>query len=464
MTQLRRPRALRAEVAKYPPNGSIRGDGLPGHHAQQVSRATSGRAEAAIADHLACRHRRARGDDLLQHVQPAAGQQVQLNVCTSHRASCATARKRWSTSAAGRGRRRHPRADSLFTVQKCECLGACDAPVMLVNDRQMCSYMSHERLTPQAARRHPEAHPRPEPWSTFQVPGPRRGDLLPRLPYRRADLRRPEWPQLAPEGTTSPWRLPPRCARSWARTAAGHDAHQVIAEVKGSRPARPWRRGLPTGLKWSFMPRAPPVPEVPRPVQQDEASRAPAGPRHPHRYNPHIVIEGMAIAALRDGHRVRLQLHPRRDVRRSTSASKRPGRSPRGRLPGRQHPRFEFLAQLHAATASAPTSAARKPRCSNRWKARRASRASTAAVPGQLQPVRQSRPPSQHRDLRGGALDHPATAARSTRMSASRTTAAPRSSRWSGDVEQARATSRSDGHAVRCWNSPAACANGKIRR
>jgi NADH-quinone oxidoreductase subunit E len=37
--------------------------------------------------------------------------------------------------------------DKLFTVQKSECLGACaDAPVMLVNDRQMCSFMSHERL------------------------------------------------------------------------------------------------------------------------------------------------------------------------------------------------------------------------------------------------------------------------------------------------------------------------------
>ena len=38
-------------------------------------------------------------------------------------------------------------ADGLFTVQKCECLGACaDAPVMLVNDRQMISYMSNDRL------------------------------------------------------------------------------------------------------------------------------------------------------------------------------------------------------------------------------------------------------------------------------------------------------------------------------
>ena len=38
-------------------------------------------------------------------------------------------------------------ADGLFTLQECECLGACaDAPVMLVNDRKMLSYMTNERL------------------------------------------------------------------------------------------------------------------------------------------------------------------------------------------------------------------------------------------------------------------------------------------------------------------------------
>ncbi|MDT7835994.1 NADH-quinone oxidoreductase subunit NuoE family protein [Aquabacterium sp. OR-4] len=37
--------------------------------------------------------------------------------------------------------------DGLFTVAKCECLGACaDAPVALVNDRQMVSFMSNDRL------------------------------------------------------------------------------------------------------------------------------------------------------------------------------------------------------------------------------------------------------------------------------------------------------------------------------
>jgi len=38
-------------------------------------------------------------------------------------------------------------ADGVFTVQPSECLGACaDAPVMLVNDRQMLSFMSTEKL------------------------------------------------------------------------------------------------------------------------------------------------------------------------------------------------------------------------------------------------------------------------------------------------------------------------------
>ena len=38
-------------------------------------------------------------------------------------------------------------ADGMFTLQECECLGACgDAPVMLVNDRTMCSFMDNGKL------------------------------------------------------------------------------------------------------------------------------------------------------------------------------------------------------------------------------------------------------------------------------------------------------------------------------
>jgi NADH-quinone oxidoreductase subunit E len=37
--------------------------------------------------------------------------------------------------------------DGLFTLQQSECLGACaDSPVMLVNDRSMCSFMTDEKM------------------------------------------------------------------------------------------------------------------------------------------------------------------------------------------------------------------------------------------------------------------------------------------------------------------------------
>jgi len=37
--------------------------------------------------------------------------------------------------------------DGMFTLQQSECLGACaDAPVMLVNDRTMCSFMGNDKL------------------------------------------------------------------------------------------------------------------------------------------------------------------------------------------------------------------------------------------------------------------------------------------------------------------------------
>ena len=38
-------------------------------------------------------------------------------------------------------------ADGRFTVREGECMGACgDAPVMLVNNKRMCSFMSNENI------------------------------------------------------------------------------------------------------------------------------------------------------------------------------------------------------------------------------------------------------------------------------------------------------------------------------
>lgn len=38
-------------------------------------------------------------------------------------------------------------ADGLFTLKEGECMGACgDAPVLLVNNKQMCSFMTNEQI------------------------------------------------------------------------------------------------------------------------------------------------------------------------------------------------------------------------------------------------------------------------------------------------------------------------------
>ena len=38
-------------------------------------------------------------------------------------------------------------ADKKFTLKEGECMGACgDAPVLLVNNKRMCSFMSNEQI------------------------------------------------------------------------------------------------------------------------------------------------------------------------------------------------------------------------------------------------------------------------------------------------------------------------------
>ena len=42
---------------------------------------------------------------------------------------------------------RETTADGQFTLVEGECMGACgDAPVMIVNNKRMCSWMSHEKI------------------------------------------------------------------------------------------------------------------------------------------------------------------------------------------------------------------------------------------------------------------------------------------------------------------------------
>ncbi|MDP4910006.1 MAG: NADH-quinone oxidoreductase subunit NuoF [Burkholderiaceae bacterium] len=76
----------------------------------------------------------------------------------------------------------------------------------------------------------------------------------------------------------------------------GMSQEDVIAEVKGSGLRGRGGAGFPTGLKWSFMPRSFPGQKY-LVCNSDEGEPGTFKDRDILRLNPHIVIEGMAIAA-----------------------------------------------------------------------------------------------------------------------------------------------------------------------
>ena len=81
-----------------------------------------------------------------------------------------------------------------------------------------------------------------------------------------------------------------------AEGAPGMTPDQVVAEVKASGLRGRGGAGFPTGLKWSFMPRALPVQKY-LVCNSDEGEPGTCKDRDILAYNPHIVIEGMIIAA-----------------------------------------------------------------------------------------------------------------------------------------------------------------------
>ena len=104
-------------------------------------------------------------------------------------------------------------------------------------------------------------------------------------------------------GLTSPdgWRLKDYEQRDGYKAlrrilTEGLTPEQVIAEVKASGLRGRGGAGFPTGLKWSFMPKQYTGPKY-LVCNSDEGEPGTFKDRDILRYNPHIVIEGMAIAA-----------------------------------------------------------------------------------------------------------------------------------------------------------------------
>ena len=103
------------------------------------------------------------------------------------------------------------------------------------------------------------------------------------------------------------WRLEPYLARGGYQAlkrilglaparGAAMTPDEVIAEVKASGLRGRGGAGFPTGLKWSFMPRQFPGQKY-LVCNSDEGEPGTCKDRDIMQYNPHSVIEGMAIAA-----------------------------------------------------------------------------------------------------------------------------------------------------------------------
>ena len=85
--------------------------------------------------------------------------------------------------------------------------------------------------------------------------------------------------------------------QAWRKILAGKLTPElVIDEVKASGLRGRGGAGFPTGLKWSFMPKGSDVQKY-LVVNSDESEPGTCHDREVLRYNPHALVEGMAIAA-----------------------------------------------------------------------------------------------------------------------------------------------------------------------
>jgi NADH-quinone oxidoreductase subunit E len=137
------------EVAKYPADQKQSAVMACLSIVQQEQGWVSPEAEEAVAEHLGMAPVAVREVTTFYNMynqQPLGA--YKLNVCTNLPCQLRGGQKALDHLCHSLGVEPYgTTADGSFTVQPSECLGACaDAPVMLVNDRKMLSFMSDERL------------------------------------------------------------------------------------------------------------------------------------------------------------------------------------------------------------------------------------------------------------------------------------------------------------------------------
>ena len=152
-------------------------------------------------------------------------------------------------------------------------------------------------------------------------------------------------------------------------------ATAIIEEMKASGLRGRGGAGFPTGMKWSFMPKADRRPAaLSRGQCRRERARHLQGPRHP---APRSAQAGRGLPdrRLRDGRACLLHLYPRRVLQRGVEPAGRDRRGLCGRAASARTPAARAgISTSICIAAPAPISAARKPRCSKASRARRACR------------------------------------------------------------------------------------------
>ena len=132
--------------------------------------------------------------------------------------------------------------------------------------------------------------------------------------------------------------------------------------------------GFPTGLKWSFMPKE----SDGRPhylvVNADESEPGTCKDREIMRHDPHLLVEGCLIAGFAMGAHA-CYIYVRGEfIRERERLQAAVDQAYEAKLIGKNSLGSGCDSTSTCITAPAPTSAARRPRCSKASKARRASR------------------------------------------------------------------------------------------
>lgn len=137
------------EVAKYPADQKQSAVMACLAIAQQELGYVSSESEAVIADYLGMAPMAVHEVTTFYNMynQGPVGK-FKLNVCTNLPCQLRDGGKALQHLEQKLGvRMGETTADGVFTLQQSECLGACaDSPVLLVNDRSMCSFMSNDKL------------------------------------------------------------------------------------------------------------------------------------------------------------------------------------------------------------------------------------------------------------------------------------------------------------------------------